>query len=167
MRAFRGSRLLLRKNRPAAPAWVSGMLRVVWAGCVFAALVISLGARADRAFITNQKSDSVSVVDLTLGQVVRTLPVGRDPAGIAVSPDAGRVLVTCPGNGEIWFLEGADFLVRAVFRLGDGPLGVSLAPDGRRAYVADFYGHFVSVIDLERAEVIKRVPLGDHPAGRA
>jgi YVTN family beta-propeller protein len=33
--------------------------------------------------------------------------------------------------------------------------------------VADFYGHFVSVVDLAEKSIFKRIPVGHYPAGLA
>ena len=46
------------------------------------------------AFITNQKGNSVSVIDTAKGTVVNTLPLppGSEPAGVAVSRDGAMVL---------------------------------------------------------------------------
>ena len=50
---------------------------------------ISTGlAAAPYAYITNQGSNNVSVIDLESRQVIQTLDVGEKPAGIAVSQAA-------------------------------------------------------------------------------
>ncbi len=43
------------------------------------ALLATIPARADEAFVTNQQSDDVSVVDLATAAVVATIPVGGKP----------------------------------------------------------------------------------------
>ncbi|MGQ0553682.1 MAG: hypothetical protein ACT4PU_10740 [Planctomycetota bacterium] len=48
---------------------------------------------ASRLFVSNHVSDSVSVVDLKLRQVVATIPVGDEPQGLAFA--SGRLFVAC------------------------------------------------------------------------
>ena len=49
-------------------------------------------ASADvRVFVTNEKSDDVTVIDATTRAVVKTIAVGKRPRGVAVSPDGRRV----------------------------------------------------------------------------
>src|SRR5690606_32147244 len=100
------------------------------------------------AFITNQKADNVSVIDTATGQVVRTIAVGKDPAGVAVSRDGAQVWVTNPGSRDVALIDGQHLTLKERWPVGDGPLGIALDPAGSRVYVADFYGHFVSVLDL-------------------
>ncbi|MBC8049386.1 MAG: YncE family protein, partial [Chitinophagales bacterium] len=51
---------------------------------LFTALLFTSAAHSDEAFIVNQISEDVSVVDLEAGKVVATIPIGGKPAGIAV-----------------------------------------------------------------------------------
>ena len=46
------------------------------------------------AYITNQGSHDVSVVDLATQRVVATVPVGRSPAGVVAASRAGKVFVS-------------------------------------------------------------------------
>lgn len=60
----------------------------------------------ERAWVTNVYDDSVSIVDLVTGSVLRTVPVGDAPNGITLTPAAGRVpvqvhlAVPTPGSGH-------------------------------------------------------------------
>ena len=58
-----------------------------------AALVAGIGtawagqARAEEAFVTNQLSENLSVVDLATARPVATIAIAGKPAGVAVPPD--------------------------------------------------------------------------------
>src|SRR5256712_9351930 len=60
----------------------------------FVVLVLVLGstqAGAElRVFVTNEKSDDVTVIDAATRTVVGTIRVGKRPRGVAVSPDGRR-----------------------------------------------------------------------------
>lgn len=45
------------------------------------------GARAEEAFVANQLSDDLTVVDLMTSKPVATMPISGKPAGVAVSHD--------------------------------------------------------------------------------
>lgn len=47
-----------------------------------------------RAYVTNQSSRSVSVIDTGTNTVVATIPVGDLPIGVAVTPNAAFAYVT-------------------------------------------------------------------------
>jgi YVTN family beta-propeller protein len=100
------------------------------------------------AFITNQKANTVSVVDTATRRVVKTIAVGKEPAGVGVSRDGSRVCITNPGGKSMTLIDGKRLEVVGDLPLGDGPLGIAVDPDGSRAYVADWYQHQVSVVDL-------------------
>ena len=62
-------------------------LRALCAASALAATTLPLHA-APFAYITNQGSHDVSVIDLATDAVVATVPVGRGPAGAARRPTA-------------------------------------------------------------------------------
>ena len=47
----------------------------------------------DLLYVSNHVSDTVSVIDTTLGQVIATLPVGDEPQGMTIA--GGRLFVAC------------------------------------------------------------------------
>ena len=73
--------------------------------------------------------------------VVKTVPVGTNPVGVAVSPDGTHVYVTAntvaviarPGNTVVATVMGAGF-------------GIAVTPDGTLAYVTNVGSNNVSVI---------------------
>jgi YVTN family beta-propeller protein len=63
---------------------------------VLAVLLAPAPASAQRrplAFVSNEASRDVSVIDLGTHRVVATIPVGVRPRGIQASPDGRRVYV--------------------------------------------------------------------------
>ena len=46
---------------------------------------------AQNAYITNNQSNNVSVIDTRTNEVTATVPVGAGPWGVAVSPDGRKV----------------------------------------------------------------------------
>src|SRR5260370_42636550 len=63
-----------------------------------ACLLGPASARAQNAYITNQVSNTVSVIDTAIDMVIATIPVGLAPVGVAVSPDGTKVYIT---NGTV------------------------------------------------------------------
>src|SRR5215470_14536274 len=108
---------------------------------VFAVLLAcTLPAGAEPfAYITNQGSHDVSVIDLAVLRVVATVPVGRSPAGVVASSRAGRVFVSNPDSKTISVLDMRAQQVIDTLPAGDGPVGIDAAPDGAQVYVADWY----------------------------
>ena len=53
-------------------------LTLIWAGSVVAALIVGAQAHAALLYVTNTKSETVSVIDTETFEVVQTIPLGRD-----------------------------------------------------------------------------------------
>lgn len=76
----------------------------------------------------------MSVIDTTTNTVVHTIPVGANPAGVAVTPDGARVYVSNSG----FFLPGGDS-VSVVDTSTDTV--VATVPVGHHPFA---YGRFIS-----------------------
>ena len=66
-----------------------------------AAAVSSLAVAAQRSyqiFVTNEKSGDITIIDGTDFKVVGTIPVGKRPRGIHVSPDGKTVYIATSGT---------------------------------------------------------------------
>src|SRR5205085_2294299 len=112
------------------------------------------------------RDDTVSVISPDDGRVVATVPVGRTPGAVAVSPDGGRVYVANQGDGTISVLDATQARVVSTVSLGTGssgirsPSGLAVSPDGAHVYVAGA-GGTLSTIDTAAGQV-SRVPLGEY-----
>lgn len=111
------------------------------------------------AYVTNQNSNSVSVIDMATNIVTSTIPVGSNPRGAAVTPDGKRVYV-CNGQGTVSVIDTATNSVFTSINLGPQhvPQAVVISPDGKKAYIAAITS--VSVIDIATNTVIEDIALG-------
>src|SRR5439155_21490347 len=85
---------------------------------LLAALVLG-HARAGaemRVFVTNEKSDDVTVIDATTRTVLKTIPVGKRPRGVAVSPDGRRVYVTHSNSDTLSVIDAGSLAVLRTVR---------------------------------------------------
>jgi YVTN family beta-propeller protein len=126
------------------------------------------------AYITNQGSHDVSVIDLALQKVVATVPVGRSPAGVAASNKAGRVFISNPDSKTISVIDMRSQQVIETLRAGGGVVGIDVAADGRQVFAADWYQDQLLVFDaqnevpgLGQAGAGQRAASASIPVGRA
>ena len=68
------------------------------------AILASLGAfsgpvQAATAYITNEKGNSISVIDLDKLEVTRTVKIGQRPRGIALTKD-DKLMFVCLGDDD-------------------------------------------------------------------
>ena len=131
--------------KTAARGWA--LLRArAWAPAL--ALCVSAAAHAAPfAYITNQGSHDVSVIDLATQRVVALVPVGRSPAGVVAASRTGRVFVSNPDSKTISVIDMRTQRVVATLAAGDGPVGIDASVDGSRVYAADWFANRLLVFD--------------------
>jgi YVTN family beta-propeller protein len=139
-----------------------------------------------QVWVTNRAADTVSVLDASNLEVLATLPAPKFPIRVKVTPDGKRALVSCAQSGDVAVFDVASRKeVRRIamdreavpgsearvfsdrFGKSPVPVGLLIAPDGKRAWVASTNADVVSVIDLETYQVVGRLTAGREPDGLA
>jgi len=132
----------------------------------------------------NREANTVSVIDTGTLEVVAELPCGQFPIRLKFTPDGKRALVSNAVSSEVAVFDVAErrelaripLELDAVDEAGERlfgeamagsatPVGVLLAPDGRRAWIAATHADVVAVLDLERLEVVGGIAAGRQPDG--
>jgi YVTN family beta-propeller protein len=87
----------------------------------------------------------------------------------AASPvaHAGNGYVVNHMSSSVSAIDTRTDQVVATIPVGDGPYGVAVSPDGRRAYVANHDSNTVSVIDIQTNGVVATIPVGKEPTAVA
>ncbi len=88
-----------------------------------------------RLYVTDNVSNTVSVVDTVSRSVIRTIPVGSNPRGIAVSQDGRRVYVSNNGSQSLSIIDAGSLGVSNTVPLTAHPEQSALSPDGRRLFI--------------------------------
>jgi YVTN family beta-propeller protein len=132
-------------------------------------IALALSSDGTRLLSANQTAGSVSLVDTESGRVLHEVATGDRPAGVALSKDGRRGVVTHWYGGDLALLEvGPDRLkVAGRVKVGPEPRGVALAPDGKTAYVAVGVSNEVARVDLESLAVTGRLGVGREPRNLA
>jgi YVTN family beta-propeller protein len=99
---------------------------------------IRFGGDGRFLFVTNRGSDDVSVIEAATRSVVRTLAVGRSPAGIWSSP-GGRVYVESEGTSTLASINGDTLALDWTYPLGFRVGAAAPGPEGE-LWVADAEG---------------------------
>ncbi|MQW89020.1 YncE family protein [Sinorhizobium saheli] len=134
---------------------------------VLAALALPGGALADYAYVTNQSSSDLSVVDLDRMVEVGRIAVPGQPAGVAVAPRLGAVFTVSPDAKMLrrfGMPAGAPVAER---KLDGGPIGVAVDERRGRVFVSDWYNARVFVIAADGLATLTVLATGSAPAGLA
>jgi hypothetical protein len=100
--------------------------------------------------LANQRSGSLSLIDLKTNRVVCEEHVGGQLSGLAVLPDGKRILVTDEKRHELVALlvEGDKVRRLAQLAVAPYPANVVISPDGKLATVAGRWSRKLQVIDV-------------------
>jgi len=83
--------------------------------------------------VSNWCSYDVSVIDTARGKVVRTVPVGAYPRGIAMAPDGRAAYVALMGGTALIRIDLATWRTKPI-SIGTSPRAVIASPNGRYLY---------------------------------
>ncbi len=143
-------------------------MRAEW---MMSGLVVALaaftptGASAYTAYVSNEKGNTVSVIDLDKMAVTATVPVGERPRGIIMSGDNKQVYICTSDADHIEVLDTDTLQVTRTLNSGPDPELFTLAPDGKTLYVANEDNNMVTVLDVGSGDVASEIPVGTEPEG--
>ena len=104
-------------------------LALALAACL-AALPLQAAA-APFAYVPNEGSGTLSVIDTATDQVVADIAVGARPRGTAIAPDGSTADVSDQPNAAIVVVDLAARKRSATIAVGASPEGVGISADGR------------------------------------
>jgi YVTN family beta-propeller protein len=111
-----------------------------------------------KIYAANSGSGDVSVIDARTNRVVRAIPTGRFPSGVAVTPDGASVYVTNELSG-VTVISADTGRILASLR-EPSPFSVTISPDGERAYVTSLGPGKVTAIDTDTHRISSTVSVG-------
>jgi serine/threonine-protein kinase len=144
---------------PSGPPTIAAAIRVG-----NGAFGVAVDPSAHTAYVANNGSNSVSVIDTTSRTVTATIAVGNHPVGVAVDPSTSTVYITNYDDSSVSVIDTASRTVIAAVGVGSHPGGVVIDPDARTAYVTGGDNGSLSVIDTTTRAVTATVPVGKGPS---
>ena len=164
--------------------------RAPWVSAALLGAVVSCASEpavttpAGRLYVTNENSGDLSVIDTATRQVIATIPLGKRPRGIKVSPDGATMYIALsgspmapPGTDEstlpppdrnadgIGVVDVKQGKLLRIIQGGSDPEQTAVTQDGRRLFVANEDAGQASVIDITDGHVVATVPVGGEPEG--
>ena len=118
----------------------------------------------DTAFITNQESNMLDIIDLTQKKNIRQIKVGEKPAGIAIDKINKIVFVSNPESNNISKIN-LEKNTHDFFFAGNSPMSLYYAHSSKLLYVTNWYENKISVINTLNNKLIKTIDVGKSPAG--
>jgi YVTN family beta-propeller protein len=120
-----------------------------------------------KVYVTNEFSNTLSVISGLTDSVANTITVGNFPYGVAVNPFNDRIYVTNRGSNTISVIDGPTNTKLSNVDVGNSPVGIGVNPSSNWIYVANINSGTVSVIDGITNRVTDTIPVGKAPYGVA
>lgn len=134
--------------------------------------------------VSNEDSNDISFIDASSDAVIRSLPVGKRPRGLEVSPDGIKLYVALTGTPRggphvdeatlpppdraqdgIGVVNLTSGTLEAKLASGNDPETIDSSPDGRVLAVANEDSGQMRLLDAVTGDVIANIPVGIEPEG--
>jgi PQQ-dependent catabolism-associated beta-propeller protein len=143
-------------------------------------------AAGELAYVTNEDSQNLSVIDTKTDSLVATISVGTRPRGVKVSPDGRTVYVALSGSPKcppsmpdeeceklkadktkdgIAEVDVAARRVRRILPGGSDPEQFDISHDGSRLYISNEDAGTASIVNPRSGTIDTTVPVGAEPEG--
>ena len=142
------------------------MFRMI-AGAAALTCLISTSALAHRVYVTNEKDDTVSVIDTETNEVVDTFEVGERPRGILFSRDFTKLYICASDSDTVQVWDVATGKKLHDLPSGEDPEQFALHPDDKHLYIANEDDAIATVVDVESRSVVAQIDVGVEPEGMA
>lgn len=137
-----------------------------------------------KLFVTNESGGDISVIDVGTQQLVATIPVGKRPRGIRLSPDGSTIYVALsgspiagPGVDEsklpppdkkadgIGVVSVKEMKFIRLIPAGSDPEQMAITLDGTRLFAANEDTGLATALEIETGKVLGSWKVGDEPEG--
>ena len=125
----------------------------------------SAAAVAYTVYVSNEKGNSISVIDSATLQIKQTIPVGQRPRGIMLTRDGKSLLICASDEDAVQILDVATNTLVGTLPSGPDPEQLNIHPSGSPVYIANEDDALMTAIDLAERKVVAEVPVGVEPEG--
>jgi YVTN family beta-propeller protein len=159
-----------RSNRTAKPVSRSRAVLVALAASFAACSLLSTASPAQAtnpytAYVGNWATASVTPINTATNAVGGAITVGKNPAGIAITPDGKTAYVANFGSNSVSPINTATNIAGSPIAVGTEPALIAITADGKTAYVANYGSNKVTPITLATNSPGSEIAVGIHPAG--
>jgi len=137
------------------------VLTVLWC------LVWTGSALSHWVYVSNEKDNTVSVIDTETLEVINTLNVGERPRGIILSQDYKYLYICASDSDAVQVLDVATNEILRDLPSGEDPEQFALHPDNRHLYIANEDDAIATVVDTHTRTVVAQIDVGVEPEGMA
>jgi len=122
--------------------------RLIFAAVLGLGVVTAAPADALTVYVSNEKDNTISVIDGETMKVTATVPVGQRPRGVIFNHDKTLLFICASDSHRVEVLDLKTLRVTRTLPSGPDPELFDLHPDGRRLFIANEDDNLVTVVDV-------------------
>jgi len=131
---------------------------------LLASSISFLSQAAPLAFVSNEGSGTISVIDLATNLVINTMETSGKPRGIYASPNSDFVYATEFTKEQLLKIDVPNQKIIQKSSLGKSPEAIYVSKDGKWITVANEDSNSVSIIDASTLNTLIEIPVeGKNP----
>jgi len=124
-------------------------------------------ALADEIWVTNERDDTVSVIDTETLEVIKTYETGERPRGITFSKDFTRLYICASDSDAVQVMDPETGKILHDLPSGEDPEQFVLHPDDIHLYIANEDDAITTVVNTQTRKVVAQIDVGVEPEGMA
>jgi YVTN family beta-propeller protein len=119
-----------------------------------------------KIWVTNAHDATISVIDIASKKVVNTIDTKvLGISRVKFTPDGKRVLITSLRTGDLLIYDSVTQKEIKKMNLGKGAAHILIEPDGERAFISCTPAGYISIVDLNKMEILRTLDIGPRPDG--
>lgn len=115
------------------------------------------------AFVINSRSASIDEINVDTHQLIREVPVFREPHHMALTPDGRSLIVGDTTGNALFFLDPRTGLMQRYITMSD-PYQLVFSPNGQYLTVAGLARNQVDIYDANTFKLLHRIPAHTMPS---
>ena len=128
---------------------------------------VAINLSAQRLFVANHDSDSLSIISSYSYAVLKTIYAGDGPNGVAYNSKNGYIYIADRNSNKVRVIRASNYSFVKDVSVGSLPNGVAANNVSNKVYVANFGSGTVSIINGSTNTVEKTVTVGSEPSNIA
>ena len=116
-------------------------------------------------YVSNEKDNTISVIDGDSLELIDTIEVGERPRGIVLGNDGKYLYICASDDDRIEVLDLQSKQITHTLPSGPDPELMALSADGSLLFVANEDDNMVTVVDTKNRSKVVEIPVGIEPEG--
>ena len=123
-------------------------------------------AYSDYIFVSNENSDSITILDEKNKKIIKSISTGGRPRDMKFSKDKTKLYIVVSEENHIAILNLNKLKITGYIETGDDPEIFDISPNGKLLAVSNEDDNELTIIDLSTKKILKSIKnVGVEPEG--